>query len=665
MVIRLTRNSDEPQSQRIVYPFTAIVGMEKAKLALLAISVNPLIGGVLLRGDKGTGKTTLVRGLASVLPEIEVVADCPFNCNPRNPLEMCDNCYRRWVNGEELPIMKKKMKVVDLPLSVTPDRLIGTIDIEKAIKEGVRILKPGILAEANRNILYIDEVNLLDDYIADLILDAAAYGWNIIEREHVSFKHPSRFILIGSMNPEEGELRPQLLDRFGLVVNVEAPMDPDLRAEIVRRVEEYSLDPYSFYKKYEASEKQLREKIVNARRILPKVTIDDDLLKMLTKTLVEMKIKTCRAEITTIRTAKALAALDGRTSVTLDDLKKAMELALPHRLSLKPFEKPGLDNNMFGNRSETEQDRNFRQKPGNHEHRQSANKGLGNNPASGMNAGDKNDLSSIGNSSIVIPPSHESINLPNNTSLKKVSENCLFQRGSRYAYATVINEPIGIPISYVYPAKNPVDIDIIGTITNIASNKVDPRTLIKHGMLEEILAVRIRRKRIPILTIIALDSSGSMNVLKRIAVSKKIAQEIIEKSYSKRTWVSLITFRSQGIDLFVPMTRNYWKIMELISKVPTGGKTPLAAGLKKIVETTKMFRTKYRNAHVIAMLITDGKANTPLNGNIEDEIKYYSKLIAEENIELVIIDTRPHGITPSISYINKISSITGAKVYRI
>jgi magnesium chelatase subunit D len=322
---------------RIYYPFTAIVGNEDAKLALILNAIDPDIGGVLLVGDKGTGKSTMVRSLAQVLPEIEVVADCPFNDDPNDPTHMCDICHSRYVKGEQLPVVKRRMRVVNLPLSITVDRLVGTIDIKRALKEGIRALQPGLLAEANRNILYIDEVNLLDDYIANLLLDVAASGWNIIEREGLSFRHPAKFVLVGSMNPEEGELRPQLLDRFGLYVRVEAGMNPEERVELVRRVEEFRRDPVSFYRKFEPLEEELRGRIEGAKALLKDVEIDDDLLRLIAKTITEMGIKTHRAEITVVRAAKALAAFNGRRRVELEDVRKAMELALPHRVKARPF----------------------------------------------------------------------------------------------------------------------------------------------------------------------------------------------------------------------------------------------------------------------------------------------------------------------------------------
>ncbi len=653
--------------RRFVYPFTAIVGLEKAKKALLAVAVNPLIGGVLLRGDKGTGKTTLVRGLASVLPEIEVVANCPFNCNPCNPLEMCDNCYRRWSHGEELSVVKKKMKVIDLPLSITPDRLIGTIDVEKALREGVKVLKPGILAEANRNILYIDEVNLLDDYIADLILDAAAYGWNIIEREHISFKHPARFILIGSMNPEEGELRPQLLDRFGLVVNIGAPMDPDARAEIARRVEEFSVDPLGFTKKYEPLEKELKEKIIRARELLPKVVVDDDLLKMLAKTLVDLKIRTCRAEITVVKTAKALAALNGRTHVTLNDIKEAMELALPHRLELKPFQQPQTLPNM-----DQFKRKNDKRQPGhNHMHHHKHHSRGDNSYQSradelGLQPRDNhhNNYSSIGNSATVIPPADNKLGV-SLEQLESIHEKTMHHRGSRYIYQTLVNKHYGVPISYIYPVPNPSDIDVAGTLTNMVVNRASINDLVKHGLLDDVIAVKIRRSRVPQLAIIALDTSGSMNVLKRIAIAKRIAWEILENSYTRRTWVSLITFRGNGVDIYIPPTRNYAKVLNVLEKTPSGGRTPLPAALERVVEVARSFRSKYPCSYIETILITDGKANKPLHTSVEEELRTYSALLYRENIDLIIYDTRSRAIEPSISYIDLISSITRAKVYKI
>ncbi|XRO77386.1 ATP-binding protein [Methanocaldococcus sp. 10A] len=323
-----------------IYPFTAIVGQEKMKKALILNAINPKIGGVLIRGEKGTAKSTAVRALADLLPEIEVVEGCPFNCNPKG--ELCDICKEKKESGE-LKITKKKMKVVNLPIGATEDRVIGTLDIEKAIKEGIKALEPGILAEANRNILYIDEVNLLDDHIIDVLLDAAAMGWNIIEREGVKIKHPSRFILVGTMNPEEGELRPQILDRFGLMVDVEGLNNIKDRVEVIKRVEEFNNNPEEFYKKFEDEQKKLREKIIKAREILKEVMIDDELLEFISKVCIELGIQTNRADITVVRTAKALAAYNGRTKVTLDDVKEAMELALPHRMRRKPFEPPQLN----------------------------------------------------------------------------------------------------------------------------------------------------------------------------------------------------------------------------------------------------------------------------------------------------------------------------------
>ena len=612
--------------ERPIFPFTAIVGQEKAKLALLCNAVNPAIGGVLLSGDKGTGKSTMVRALADVLPEIDVVKGCPFNCNPYNELEMCEVCRERAKRGE-VEVERRKMRVVDLPLSVSVDRLVGTIDIEKALKEGIKALQPGILAEANRNILYIDEVNLLDDYIADILLDAAAMGWNVIEREGVSLKHPSRFILVGSMNPEEGELRPQILDRFGLYVQIEAVKDVEQRMEIVRRVEEFQADPIAFRRKFEKEQRRLRERIERAREIVNRVEIDDDLLKLLVKAIVDMGIKTHRAEIVTVRTAKAIAALDGRKRVSFEDLKKAMELSLPHRLKDKPFDSikpPTIE-------SKTNEG-NF--KENSKSHNASVN-------------------SNIGNSSIEAGISDVDVEIPKGDNFK--AERSF--RGSRDEKAIVIGQSHGYPISSV-PSDRLIDVDLIATIRSALANG-------RREIKPEDIRVRVRKTRLPRLTVILLDASGSMVAMRRIAIAKGIAKRLIENSYIKRDFLSLITFRGYSAEILVPPTKNYSKVMSALHGVKVGGRTPLSSALLNLLQLSRAFRLKNKNSVVKAILITDGKANTPLRlKSIKDEMITLAKAIRRNEIKLEIYDTRSKAIDPAPSYIDLLTEILNAKVYR-
>ncbi|HDN84251.1 MAG TPA: magnesium chelatase, partial [Candidatus Aerophobetes bacterium] len=329
--------------KKTVFPFTAIVGQEKMKKALILNVINPNLGGVLIRGEKGTAKSTAVRALANLLPEIEVVKDCPFNCNPYQINEMCDECRKRIEEGEKLPVIKRKMRVIDLPLGATEDRVVGTLNIEHAIKKGERIFEPGILASAHRGILYVDEVNLLDDHLVDVLLDVAAMGINYVEREGVSFSHPAQFILIGTMNPEEGELRPQLLDRFGLCVEVEGIKDPEVRVEVIKRCVEYEKDPHKFIKKWEEEERKLCQVIIQAKELLPKVSYDKQILNLISHIAVEMKVHGHRADIFMLKTSQTIAAYHGRTQVTEEDVKEAAELVLIHRMRRRPFEEPGVD----------------------------------------------------------------------------------------------------------------------------------------------------------------------------------------------------------------------------------------------------------------------------------------------------------------------------------
>ncbi|MGB9741119.1 MAG: VWA domain-containing protein [Candidatus Bathyarchaeia archaeon] len=314
-----------------MFPFSAIVGLDKLKLAILINAINPKIGGLLIKGPKGSGKSTIVRALVDILPKINVVKDCPFNCNPYDPSNMCPKCNERYNRGEKLPVEEREMTVVDLPLGATEDRVIGSLDVEKAIKYGIEALEPGILAEANQNILYVDEVNLLPDHIADDLLDAAATGWNIVEREGISVSHPSRFIFIGTMNPEEGDLRPQLLDRFPLSATVERITSLKDRMEIVKRNMEFEADPEGFYEKYKPMQDELRGKIIQAKEILKEIKIPDELLEAICNACLELKVDGVRPDIVIAKAAIALAAFENRREVTLEDVLIAADLALSHR----------------------------------------------------------------------------------------------------------------------------------------------------------------------------------------------------------------------------------------------------------------------------------------------------------------------------------------------
>jgi len=323
---------------RPVFPFTAIVGQEEMKLALLLNVIDPKIGGVMIMGDRGTGKSTTVRALVDLLPEIQVVADDPFNSDPFDPELMSEEVRQRIRRQEKLPIISTQILMVDLPLGATEDRVCGTIDIEKALTEGVKAFEPGLLAKANRGILYVDEVNLLDDHLVDVLLDAAASGWNTVEREGISISHPARFILIGSGNPEEGELRPQLLDRFGMHAQVGTVKEAELRVKIVEQRASFDEDPVAFRKAYELSQTNLSNQIKKARERLSSVKIDYNLRVNISKICSELNVDGLRGDIVTNRAAKALVALGDRNEVTPKDILTIIPLCLRHRLRKDPLE---------------------------------------------------------------------------------------------------------------------------------------------------------------------------------------------------------------------------------------------------------------------------------------------------------------------------------------
>ena len=320
-----------------IYPFTAIVGQERMRRALILNAVDARIGGVLIRGERGTAKSTAARGLAALLPKVKVVKNCRFGCDPDQPASWCTECRERAKSGQELPFELKPIPFINLPVSATEDRVVGTLDIEQAIQKGERHFEPGVLAAANRGLLYIDEVNLLDDHVVDVLLDSAAMGMNIVEREGISFTHPARFILVGTMNPEEGDLRPQLLDRFALSVEITGIRDARERVLIIEHNLAYEQDPDAFHNQWEPHEEKLSRLIERARTLVDKVTYTRRDLLSIAALTASLNVDGHRADLVILKAARAHAAFEGRTAITDRDIALAAELALPHRIKRGPF----------------------------------------------------------------------------------------------------------------------------------------------------------------------------------------------------------------------------------------------------------------------------------------------------------------------------------------
>ena len=324
--------------KRRVFPFTAVIGQEEMKLALLLNVIDPRIGGVMIMGDRGTGKSTTIRALADLLPAIDVVKDDPYNSSLVDPDLQSKEVLEKITQGENLESIQKQVPMVDLPLGATEDRLCGTIDIEKALSEGVKAFEPGLLAKANRGLLYVDEVNLLDDHLVDVLLDSAASGWNTVEREGVSVRHPARFVLIGSGNPEEGELRPQLLDRFGMHAEIRTVRDPETRVQVVEQRSNFDQDPDSCLKEHQEAQDALKKQIVDAQTRLPDVKLDFALRVKISEVCGNLDVDGLRGDIVTNRAAKAYAAYNGRDEVTVEDIEEIITLCLRHRLRKDPLE---------------------------------------------------------------------------------------------------------------------------------------------------------------------------------------------------------------------------------------------------------------------------------------------------------------------------------------
>ncbi len=626
--------------KRVVLPFTAIVGQQNLKQALLLNAINPSLLGVLIRGEKGTGKSTAVRALADLLPEMDVVK-CPFNCSPANPALQCDTCHRKFLAGRKLSTMTRKIKVVELPLGATEDRVTGTLDIEKALREGIKALEPGILAEVNQGILYIDEVNLLDDHLVDILLDSAAMGVNIVEREGISVSHPSKFILVGTMNPEEGEIRPQLLDRFGLSVNITGTKAVKDRIEIINVVEEFERNPEAFAKKYERKQQELRQRILRARGLLGDVKISRKLLETVAEICLEFEVHGHRADFLIARTARTIAAYNQRKNVNEHDVMEAAELVLPHRVRRLPFEEP---------KPVTQRVRAIlREKK-----RAGKNKKAS---SESETSGDDEESDYV----VQIDETEDAEKRTFGIGERKKAELKLNKDKRRRTgsgrRARTLSTHRGKYVKARLPDGKTTDIAIDATIRAAAARK---------GSLnidKEDLREKVRAKKISSVIVFVVDCSGSMAAMKGMELVKSTVMSLLEDAYQKRDKVGFIAVAGNKATVLLQPTSSVELAARHLRNLPTEGKTPLSDGLYQGLQVMKTQLWKNRNVVPVMVLVSDGRGNVPLIEDVKQEIISLAGEIRKQGINLVVIDTDDGFL--KLGYNREIAEAGGGKYYRL
>ncbi|KDN80114.1 magnesium chelatase [Streptomyces olindensis] len=589
----------------IPFPFTAVVGQDDLRLALLLNAVSPAVGGVLVRGEKGTAKSTAVRALSALLPEVPVVPGCRFSCDPASPDPGCPDGPHETGGGVERPA-----RMVELPVGASEDRLVGALDIERALSEGVKAFEPGLLADAHRGILYVDEVNLLHDHLVDLLLDAAAMGASYVEREGVSVRHAARFLLVGTMNPEEGELRPQLLDRFGLTVEVAASREPDQRVEVVRRRLAYDDDPTAFAARWAEDEAEVRARIVAARELLPSVRLGDGALRQIAATCAAFEVDGMRADIVMARTATALAAWAGRTDVLAEDVRQAALLALPHRRRRNPFDAPGLDEDKldetleeFGGSEDDDPDPD----PG----PDGPGGGGGQpDPGEGPEGGDTGARPEAGEGGQPQPSGGGEQSAVRASepfrakvlSVPGIGEGVAGRRSrarTEHGRTTGARRPQGaltkLHLAATVQAAAP---------HQRARGRSGPGLVVRRDDLRQ----ATREGREGNLVLFVVDASGSMAARQRMSAVKGAVLSLLLDAYQRRDKVGLVTFRGTGADVALPPTSSVDAAAARLESLPTGGRTPLAAGLLRAHDVLRVERLRDPARRPLVVVVTDGRA---------------------------------------------------------
>ncbi|MFF1560090.1 putative cobaltochelatase [Streptomyces sp. NPDC058279] len=650
------------------YPFTAVVGQRDLRLALLLNAVSPAVGGVLVRGEKGTAKSTAVRALSALLPQVDVVPGCRFSCAPAAPDPACPDGPHEPGGGAVRPA-----RMVELPVGASEDRLVGALDIERALAEGVKAFEPGLLADAHRGILYVDEVNLLHDHLIDLLLDAAAMGASYVEREGVSVRHAARFLLVGTMNPEEGELRPQLLDRFGLTVEVAASREPAQRVEVVRRRLAYEDDPAAFASRWADDEREVRARVVAARALLPKVVLDDTSLLRIAATCAGFEVDGMRADIVMARTATALAAWAGRTEVRKEDVRQAALLALPHRRRRNPFDAPGLDEDKLDEILDRFPDEEPEPEPDPEpEGPEDGGPGDDGPDGGGPDGGGPDDGGPDGGGGVppqgeapedartpdapgpqeapepqTAPPSPEGGGAPEQAPVraaepfrtKMLSVPGLGEgaAGRRSRARTAHGRTTGAQ----RPRGHLTKLHLAATIQAAAPHQ-KARGRSGRGLVvrADDLRQATREGREGNLVLFVVDASGSMAARQRMGAVKGAVLSLLLDAYQRRDKVGLITFRGAGAELALPPTSSVDAAAARLEKLPTGGRTPLAAGLLKAHEVLRIERLRDPSRRPLLVVVTDGRATSAgaLGGDPRELSGRSARMLAAQGLASVVVD---------------------------
>ncbi len=638
-----------------LFPFSAIIGQSDLKLALMLNSVNPRIGGVLIRGEKGTAKSTIVRSMADLLPEISVRKGCAFNCDPKGSFQ-CPVC--RAANGSDNLILRRK-KVITLPLNATEDRVAGGMDFEKAVMHGRRILQPGLLARAHQGILYVDEINLLDDHIVDIILDAAASGENRVEREGISLAHPSQFLLVGTMNPEEGDVRPQLLDRFGFCVEVSAEQDIEKRMELMVLRERYDFDPEGFRQEYESDTRAISEAIVNAVELLPLVRMPGHMRSFIAELCTTNHVAGHRADLVLEQGAMAHAALKGRAEVTVDDIQAVAHFVLLHRkqeVSDPPPPPPPPEPPENENQDDKDQEPENDEPEENKEQEQEdnpENNAQGPEPEESSQEDVDPDDTDSDQESDTQPPVSENdaetvFEIGEPFKVKKIEskKDRTLRRGSGRRSRTRVSQKQG---RYVKSTMNRGSNDIAFDATLRAAAPFQKNRDIPDGLCVALISSdireKIREKKMGNFLLFVVDASGSMGARGRMSASKGAILSLLLDAYQKRDKVAMISFRKTEAVVNLPVTSSIELAATYLSQMPVGGRTPLSAGLEKASQMIKNVRYRDPASRPIVIIITDGRSNVAFSDAkpVDEAMMMAHKLGEDETLNCIVVDTEPQG----------------------